>query len=443
VEANDAEIKRNFAERDFIRQLHVAKNYLSELILKSLRLFQSEYQADYRIKNLLIESDILIRKDLGQLAEIRLRKAKQLAKLYEKDHLLLEIISKQRRQFLATAGSVQAQQGVNQLIEEEKNCIERLKQLNDYWDMSINLYDRLNVSSPDSQLENQIDFETEDQIQTVQAKSLYYYVRQSYSYFEGKPEKGLDYVDRMIALWEENPQRIQEDPSSYITALNNRIVIAMRNGWHDQIAPILEKIRRVPQDYGLRKPSVFTVKTMLQSYNIELELYRDLNEWQKGIDLISEIELIIRNHQKIIPDDYRILFNFQFAYLFYRINNHEKALPYLNDLLRFSGSEYRSDIQSYGHLLNLMIHYEMGHYVMLKYAVDACRRFFRKRQLMQHFERQLLRFFSRISLNSDKKMIYLADLRENIFTGMNEKEIGNVIDYIDFYSFIDRHNAEN
>src|SRR5574343_228621 len=63
-EFDEEKIKKVFTGSNFIKQLHVAKNYLYKLILKSLRNYHSEISPDAELKNMLMDVEILYEKAL-------------------------------------------------------------------------------------------------------------------------------------------------------------------------------------------------------------------------------------------------------------------------------------------------------------------------------------------------------------------------------------------
>ena len=85
-------IKRTFQGEAFVKQLHVAKNYLFKLILRSLRAYRAESSVDAQIECLLQDARILHDKGLGRLCAASLKRARGLAEEYERDIALLEII---------------------------------------------------------------------------------------------------------------------------------------------------------------------------------------------------------------------------------------------------------------------------------------------------------------------------------------------------------------
>ena len=65
MEAYDEKfIRKKFSGDPLLRQLHVTKNYLSKLILKSLKGYHMNESLNAKLKSLLLDVEILFRRDL-------------------------------------------------------------------------------------------------------------------------------------------------------------------------------------------------------------------------------------------------------------------------------------------------------------------------------------------------------------------------------------------
>src|ERR1044072_3299219 len=101
-EPDDDAVKKQFKNEKFIRQLHVVKIYLSDLILESLRIYHRGHSSFSDVLDLLREVEILHGKELYDLALQKLAKAEQLAMRYERIALLLEVLAWKRKLLLAS-----------------------------------------------------------------------------------------------------------------------------------------------------------------------------------------------------------------------------------------------------------------------------------------------------------------------------------------------------
>lgn len=87
-----------------------------------------------------------------------------------------------------------------------------------------------------------------------------------------------------------------------------------------------------------------------------------------------------------------------------------------------------------------MIHFELGNVMVLKYSVENTRRWMRKQQNIQPFERILLRFFAKIStVPRGDYSIHFKQLQTTLFTATKPLVDANILNYLDFKQWINAH----
>jgi len=425
-------IKKKFAH---VQQLHVTKNYLSNLILASLRSYHAKISKDAELKDTLRNIEILFKKELLDQCFYEIQKAEKLARDYELMTGLIEVLNWKKRWQLTRHGLLR--NNLTDIIHSEKDTIQKLNRLNEYWALMSQIF---NFSGDkDGLFLKKRALQTANEHSSVPAKILYHHLLYSYYTINGQPQKGRDFIISLIDFLEKYPNQIKNDPSPYITALNNLIGFYLHQKDYDAVFPLLEKVKQVPQKY---KPVAanFNIKLQLRSYNIELEIYRDLKAWEKGITLISTIQLFFKQHQKNISEIYLLMLWYQFAYIYFMAGDFDNALKWVNEIINRKFTVERKDLESYARLLNLMIHFELGNVMVLKYAVENTRRWMRKQQNIEPFERVLLRFFAKISMSArGDYSLHFEQLRTTLFEEHKPLVDANILDYLDFKQWINAH----
>lgn len=445
AEYDEEALKKKFRHHAFVRQLHVTKNYLTRLILKSLRNFHAQSSAELELKGLLKDVEILFRKELYEHCGEILQKAERLARQYERFPELLEILDWQRRLLLATRSYGEHQAELPALLQGEQVALRQLQQLCDYWALTLGIYDLVDAARKGGEGAdpNHPLLQEDAPVDSLRAQVLQYYCLQTYYFFLGDIRKADDAARRLIELLEAHPHRIKNDPSSYLTALNNRVGICLHRKDYPAAAQLLAKVRAVPRAYGLKSDHPATHKLLLQTYNMELEMYRDTRNLEKGIALVQEIEAFLKRMGAGAPEDYQLLFYYQFAYLYFLDGAFEKSLHWLNKILQGNFRTPREDILSYSQLLRLIIHFELGNATVLKYAVESCRRFLKKKRELFPFERALLKFFVKASMAFPAEVpALLQQLETEIFADTDEEIIRSPLDYLDFKSWLEEKKGK-
>lgn len=440
---DEAAIKKQFAQYTFVKQLHVTKNYLSQLILKSLRNFHSKLSKESELRDLLKDIEILFYKQLYGQCQGVINKAYQIAQEYEYLPILLDINSWKRRVCLATSAGLSSHTTLNEVQLDNEVCLRKLSHLQNYWDWTVNMFERMQpYKSFANNLLNNEWFKDSSRADTIQAQKLYYHVLMGY-YVMIKQDKAqaIKVIDELIQLLEAHPKHITEDVGAYMTALNNKVGLLLDFKEYEHIPVLLQKIRSAHKKYQVKGVTSANIKVQLHTYNLELELYRDTEDYKAGLALMPDIEAFLSTYTTRAPDDYMLCFYYQFAYLYFKQKQYSEALHWLNIILAAKLDTSRKDLQSYARFLYLIIHFELGNIIVLRYAVEACRRFLKKEKSgLNSFEKTLLSFFSKICTQSpDKFHDLFAKLQIELFLNTSPEERSQCLDYLNFEHWI----AEN
>lgn len=439
-EFDEESIKKKFKNYTFIKQLHVTKNYLTKLILKSLRSYHSSMSKDAELKDLLREIEILFKKDLFDMCYYHLIKAEEMAIKYERHTALLDIYSWYRRLTLTKEISFNAPEPVSEILKKENEVIGKIVNMNEYWDLTINQF-RLFSSPKDVEEWKQKPAITNiDYPQSLQAKILHHYLNYTLNIVSRQPQKADEASQAMIAELEKHPYRIQEDPNGYLNAINNRLTLLIRTKTADSEIPILiKKAKLTPKEHGLKTLSKATVKLIARTFNIELEFHRDNKDFVKGILVAEEAEAFINSNKTNIPEDYKLLLSYQIAYITFMTGQLRKAITYLNNILNEAPDKRREDIHSFARLLYLIIHFELGNIIVLKYSVESVRRFLKKKRNLYPYEQILLKFFSKASTTPEEEHNkLLKELKVNLFKEDNNQNMETALDYLDFKYWLEK-----
>ncbi|MEQ9424177.1 MAG: hypothetical protein RJQ09_07165 [Cyclobacteriaceae bacterium] len=436
-EPNDAEIKKHFKDEQFCNQLHVIKNYLTRLIMKSLRNCHDSKSKSFEVKELLKEAELLIQRELFDLATTTIKKAIRVAQKYDRLELLIEAFKLKRQIIQSTRGTITARAQIKELLEAEKQAIGELANINEFQNLSYSFMEPELSANGNKILEQPIMKVSSRK--SLQSKIYYQHIRYAAFSFSNRQEKGLEAIQELIELLEATPHRIKEDPRSYITALNNKIGALLHARKLDDVPGLLRKIRQVPEKFKM-PPTNYTLKTFLSTYNVELELYRDTKQWDRGIQSIHEISDFIAGNVDKISAEHQVTFNYQIAYIFFMSGDNSKSLKSLNENISGNFGEVRKDILVYSRLLYLMIHFQLKNIIVLKYAIVSTRRFLQKSRQMQSFEKVLLKFLGRICTTPESSWRdHFLWLNDNLFLKTSDEDKAQILDYLDFEDWIERH----
>lgn len=420
---DEAVIKARFANEAFIRQLTATKYYLKKLILKSLRNYYASLSKDAMLKDLLRNVEILFHKGLFSLCQLELDSAQKIAFAYENFLALYQIYGWQRK--LLQVQSPQDYVRMKSLNNLQSQCVEQLAQYQQKWRENL---------EPSTGTIIPLNDMPEVPLQQYALQGLLNYQQYLGS---NQSEKALHSLYQLLDYLEKMPKRIAEDPGLYTNILNNLVAYLVFEKNHEEALHLMQKAKDFIFD--LKFKSAQMTKALMRAYNIELEIYRDLQNFAVATSLMDEINALFQKTTIPIPQSYRLSFQFQFAYLFFLQKDYDRAIHWINEILNNKNSKAFSDLYTFTQWLNLMVHFDLGNFFVLRYFVDSFRRYLKHRKNIQDYEETLLAFFVKISKLPEYEFKEAFNLLEKQLNESGTSPIPQrVLDYVDFYQWIGR-----
>ncbi|MFZ6013410.1 MAG: hypothetical protein ACOYXT_23915 [Bacteroidota bacterium] len=377
---DESVLKSTFKGETFTKQLHVTKIYLHDSILKSLRLFHAQSSSSMVIKDHLKNIEVCFNKELYNACAIEIQKAEKIATKMEDDLSLLEVLTWKRK--LAQNLSPQTLD-VREIINHQGTKLQRLQRVHKLWELLFGLSNDAVPEIRDATSLNEIVLLSHLNYRTEIQK--------------GRNDEAKRCLQELIETLEKSPERINEDPGTYLSSLNNLLSFFVFTKQHDEALSLLARGKAFYEKTDRAKRSQNNFRQILRMYNIELEIYRDAEELEKGIALMQEIQNVIQQHAGTTPREYLISLWFQFSYIFFLKREFKSSLHWINEIMNSSFAHLRPDLHIQTHLLNLMVHFELRNFFVMRYFVDATKRFGKKNQSFKEHHKKLMDFFSRIS----------------------------------------------
>lgn len=439
-EYDERKIKEEFAGETFTKQLHVTKNYLRNLILKSLRNFHGKISKSAELKDLLRNVELLYFKELFGLCEGELLRAEKIAHSYELTAGLVEVLAWKRR--LGQARDPQGHEALKAALAQERTAIATLENTNANWEIGLKVMEKFGKDYG----KKGIEFPGGDTTpETLEAKSLYYNAAYLHYLGRSQPEKAEEQLRYLLQLLSEQPHRIKEDPGLYASTINNLLAFLNFRQRHAESLALIQEAKEIYGQWGLSSENVRVQKATLRTFNIELEIYRDMRAFEGNVEFIHSTETFVRDNRHKIPKDYLLSFWFQLASIQFMQKDYSASLHWINQLLNARYKDVRLDLQLQARMLNLMVHLEQQNLFVLRYFVDSTKRFMKKVKETQPFEEALLRFFIRIGrIPLLEYRDAFRELKEELFPEEGESLVPvEIVGYIDYRSWIEERVGEH
>ena len=419
---DEKKIKKALGEGYFSKHLPKEKNYLYNLILKSLRSYYTNSSIDKQLKDLLINVEILFKKELYKQCQRVLSKAKKIALRFEKQLALLEIIQWEKELAHQEMDIEKTKNYLSKGFKEEYNVLQKTKNAIDYkryvLEMDIVLrQEGSRISQPlNEKLKAIIDnplFKEQKRALTLEANHLYYTAHVIYHFLKKDFKTSAAYSIKSIQLLESCPEQLRDKIPQYFTALGNLLVNQLNSEKYSALFQSIKKVRTIALDYSSNEvePKI-TKELLIASYNIELWAYVKTARFEQGLLIIPELIKELETLGNMIKKESEIVLISQISKTYFGAGNYRKALLWNNKLLNDKEKALRQDIYCLAKIFNLIIHFELRNEQFVEYSAVSTYRFLSKHNRLYKFENTLLHFIrKRFSKTGSRKKL-IIDFKE-------------------------------
>ncbi|MFN0037116.1 MAG: hypothetical protein ACKVUS_18830 [Saprospiraceae bacterium] len=368
------------------------KAYLYELVLKCLQNFDELHSTHQRLNQLLQSVAALFKRGLYPDCRELLNKARKIAKQHESFVHLLEIVRWEKQLAYTRMDIDFLHKNLERLQDEEARALEQLRNASHYRRAFFQAYATIKKDpfqrGPDRltrlrQLVEQEAFADPDAAVSHTARVLYYRTLSLYYHTALEQEKFYETGKTLIALQESQPQFLRENLSDYIAALSNQILACGLLRKYEEVRECLHKmdgLQAVTEDDRR--------KIHRQYFSGFFALCTYTGEFEQGR---REMQRCLREAERFDRHDYETgSFYLQFVPICIGCADHDTALDHLNHWLAQRRTVGREDLQSLARILLLILHFELGNFLLLDSQLRTAAHFLKRRNRLHELERRFM-----------------------------------------------------
>jgi hypothetical protein len=444
-EYNEDELISALKNDSVLKNFHYNKHYLYQHILKALSLFHSEISVNAKLKEELVKAEILFWKGLYKHAYKILSQAKKVAKKYEKHLVLLEILDWESRIASASIDIERAKNQIENDVIEENNLLKEFSNSLKYKHLRMKMHLLIKTKPYPQTKEDKESYKESiiknpllgERVMPSDFLSRYDYIvmRGVYYGMIGDMEKAFSYIKQLVKWVEQNHEQIQENPVKYTAALHNQMMISLNLKKHESFVEALNKLKNLKVKSYHMQSVIFAT-----SHIHELMYYNLYGMKQGGLKALDEVfEGMEKYKAQLNKEDY-LQFWFEIFKIYFLAGQYNKALPWLNNILNDREMEIRQDMRCIAAIVNLIIHYELGNYDLLEYAIKSTYRYLYKRRSLFNIEKAVIDFIKMkvAAAESGKENTKsLSKIRERLIKILNDPGEKRISLYFDFVSWLD------
>lgn len=449
---DEAAIKKQFAKETFIRHFPSEKNHLYKLILKALRAYHAEGSVSGILKQEIKNIEILYNKALYTECNKLLHRAKRIAKENERFYYLFELLNWEKMLLEEAYESGEFTKDLDALIEEEREVIERLRNLAAYHI----LYSKINYvfrsggyvrTDEEHAMVEEISehplIKGKNTALSMRAATICYYTQGFCAWAKRDWKSSLEKFQRVRQILDDDPKIRKDLPKRYLRTLQYIILCHIER---QQFKEAREDIRKLRELGG--KEGFSGIDSQLQIFSAghlcELRLLDRMGEHDKAVELVPRVLEGMEEFGDRLHKEHEIEFHYVLACVYFGAGEHNKALFWLNKVLNENEPTLRQDIFTYARLFNLVVHYELGNNDLLEYIVRSTQRYLSKHQRAHEVEVLLIENIKKLSRISDpvaRKELFTA-LGKQLRVLFKDPNEALVLKYFDVLGWVRSHEED-
>ncbi|PKP48577.1 MAG: hypothetical protein CVT95_04240 [Bacteroidetes bacterium HGW-Bacteroidetes-12] len=441
-------LKNQFKDENFIKHLPSEKNHLYKLILKSLRGFHADTSAASIIQENLRNIELLFNKALYTECYKNILRTKETAYIYEKYYFLLDLIDWEKKLVEEAFLDNKFKVNMDNLIEEESDCIEKLRNIAEYQ----KLYSRLNYVirkggyTRNKEGQNEIEKIASHPLiigtstaHSIKATTACYSIKGLCAVTNHDHKTASENFNKVIKIMEANPPIMKELPKRYIRALNNVLYTHLVEKDWDKTLSIIEKMKALETKSGFESIDI-QLKLFTLPFNAELNTYISKGEYAEAIKkVVPEILERLQHFNGKVNKEEEMLFYYNISRAYFFTEDLKGALRYINLVLNENKPGLRDDVYTFARLVNLIIHYELNNLDLLEYNIKSTKRFLSINKRDYKFEAIFIQEMRKLTKckTEEKLKEQFIEFKKSLLTILQDPYEKIALDYFDFLIWLD------
>ena len=437
------QVKKNIT---LVQSMPTAKSRLYEHLLRALDSYHANSSIDAQLKRTLHCVEILYKKTLYSQSHKLLEGAKKLAYKYDKHTSLLEIFMWEKLVIEKDNYESVGDAELEAMMQENARITKLIEVYNDFWGIKSRLFHILNRKGKARTEEGLLHLKSiiDDTLLNRKPEHLFYeseylynHIYSAYYFGVGDYANSYIYLKNNVSHIEANLDKFSEEPNIYFSVLTNVVYIASQLHKYDEVFSYLKKLRELPETMDIRNNEDLEIKLFSSANSIELTIYFLTGNFEKGLELIPQIEagLVLYDHK--LNSVRKAFFFFNIAIIYFGAKRYNEALKWVNRVLNDIDISKSLDIYCFGQLLYLLIHIELDSKNLLPYALRSAQRYLSTRNQYFKFEETFIELIGKLLKSKDM----LVDTENYIVFLEKMKELKadplekNAFEYFDFVSW--------
>ncbi len=421
---DEAVLKGRLKNKISQSQFHVMKNYLTGLILKSLRGLREKNNIEDQIAALMSEARLLEQKGLYDMCMKKLEALKAACLKYERYTTIVEVLEMERVLYARTSTNL-----IEDRLDKTKAEMDRYVHLiqntvaySDLRQRMLAFYRRDNRARSESaqqKLAAMLDeplLQDEGMPATFQSKISFYHTWAMLSFMQGDPVAAKRYYKSLSDVWIGYPHFKEEYPSTYIIYTSNYLVSCHMTRDYGPFEPLLEELKTTPTRSLYEEAEAFqNICFLEQLYFMNKEIFGQATATvTKAKSLATEIENGLKKHGNKIVKSRELSIIHNSVVMFFALGMYDEVLHWVAKIQSSNITDQRKEVQLFARLVQLLIFTDKGEHLYIDNAFKAFEYHLKKEDKQHDFEGKVTYFLKQIAAKKQDKKTIFTQFKEEL-----------------------------
>jgi hypothetical protein len=376
------------------------KNYLYNLVLRSLNDFHASRTYNLGIKESLISIEILFYKGLYTECLKLISKTEVLAEECESFQLMIDLLNWKKKCCGYSLGLQKAAE-INRLIDTYLILLNNLKRITDLYYESYFLYTGKELLTPGEiskrfkKIMTSPELRNEKSALSFSAKIMYHLCYANYYSSDDNKQDELDSLQKLVDMLNGSKLYAIENPLDYVS-IYNRLLAMKKYFSSSSFFEDLLVLRKFPDKVKIRKEVVLQ-RVFIYSNTQELEFCLINNDFKMALSKTREIEREFKELSVEIEPYHMIYFYYLHVVTLIFVGKFHDALKLINKTFEKFSNDARPSVYLRVEVLNAIVHYELKNCSLVIKLIKQVLKKDTDRKILIPFEEKLLRAVLKIA----------------------------------------------
>jgi hypothetical protein len=421
------------------KNLHVEKNYLYNLLLKSLNDFHSDITAESTIDKINKHIELLLNKGLHSQCLTLIKKAKKIGFATHAESQLIRTLELEQEIY----NKLQDYKKLLDSIDESRTLLRHLLNQYDYKNLAFEMnYKEITFRSTNKTEQlNQLQLIMQNELmqnetlaKTYKAKMFLYQTKAMFYGIVNDEHKSIYYFEQMMRLMEANPSIIKQEAIDYLLVFANVAMGKINIKNYKELLNDIAFIEKMPEQFGIKKSNAFEANLFFFTKPYLLDVFTALGDKHQSQLTILEIEKHIENYKNHVILTAYLNTAKSIAIASFYLADFKKALKYMNLIFSDDLGKY-----SRGQIFNMIIHYELGNEQLLISLINSTKRLLTQQDRLNKAEELMIEFFSKLIKLTKNEAIkkHFIDYHKKALELINDEDANISLRYFNVFKWME------